>query len=88
MTPLLWCVGDIVPASTSRERLVDAPTAESRVLYLILNDDEIRAADPLGALREQLTQAQHYRLSNAKLLARESRCFVGVPSLLIDSCSS
>jgi hypothetical protein len=76
--------GDVVPGSTTTERLADGPPIESHVLYLILNDDEICAADPLGALREQLSNAHHYRLSNAKLLTRDSKCFNGVPSRAID----
>jgi hypothetical protein len=66
------------------ERMADGPPVESRVMHLILNDDEIRAADPLGALREQLAKAHHHRLSNAKLLTKDSRCFNGVPSRAVD----
>eukprot|EP00953_Heterococcus_sp_UTEX-ZZ885_P015858 8931-Heterococcus_DN1.PRE.2 len=84
MACLLCCAGDLEPASTTTERLADGPPTESHVLYLILNDDEIRAADPLGILRKQLVKAHHYRLTNAKLLTRDTKCFNGVPSRAVD----
>jgi hypothetical protein len=53
-------------------------------MYIILEDRDLNAADPERMLSGQLFQHKQSRLSNAKLLTRESACLQGVPSQAVD----
>jgi hypothetical protein len=58
----------------SIEHLREWPPDISRALYVLVNDSTILLADPLGLLNKQLHEHYHNRLSDAKLLTKDSAC--------------
>jgi hypothetical protein len=62
----------------------ELPPLISRSLYIILQDQDLRDADPQRVLPPQLYKHKQSRLSNAKLLTHESECLQGVPSQAVD----
>jgi hypothetical protein len=62
----------------------ELPPMISRALYIIVEDQRIKDSDPLQLLPSQLFKHSQSRMSNAKLLTRESACLQGVPSQAVD----
>jgi hypothetical protein len=62
----------------------EQPPLISRSLCIILQDQDLRDADPQRVLPSQLYKHKQSRLSNAKLLTHESECLQGVPSQAVD----
>jgi hypothetical protein len=63
------------PAYQDRE----FPPAFERQLYLIMRDEQIRAADPESILERALNSTKVYRLQAAKLLTADSPVLERVP---------
>jgi hypothetical protein len=78
----------IGPTVYTPEEMYEAIRAQhpslSRLLYLILDDAKLMAADPNGVLAEQLWKHGQYRLCDAKLLHSFEDCFKGAPSAAVD----
>jgi hypothetical protein len=56
-------------------------------MYLISHDAQILQADPLRVLAERIPSLMYggvFRLSDAKLLTRESQCLKGLPTVAVD----
>jgi hypothetical protein len=51
---------------------------------VLVNDSTILLADPLGLLNKQLHEHYHNRLSDAKVLTKNSACFKRVPTAAVD----
>jgi hypothetical protein len=77
--------GPVRPFLEQQGKDRDWPPDISRSLYVLVNHAHVVSADPLGLLNKQLqADRRALRLSDAKLLTKESACLKGVPTTAVD----